>query len=224
MNMQTVPPGSGYQPPELNTTQQKAMRIIKGSAPFEDRFNPNHDELVALIKTLRSMGCRIVFTTGVWDLFHIGHAEYIQRGKEETIKLYPDAEHVIVVVGVDTDTLTKKRKGPDRPVVPQDERIRVLAHLRSVDILALQTENDQLFRLVPHDVRVISQSTKDLPDLKNMKCQCEHVVNLPPQAETSTTARIRRLSLDGAISVLVSIERRLSRVLEEVRSEIEKPK
>lgn len=205
-----------------NTVQQRALRIIKGTATFEDRFVPEHGTLVQLIGVLRSMGCIIGFTTGVWDLFHLGHPEYIHRGKEEVAKLYPDADHIVMVVGVDSDEFTKQRKGPKRPIVPQEERLKVLGHIRSVDVLTLQYEADQLFKVVKHDVRVISESTKDLPLLEMIQQQCAHIVNLPPQAETSTTARIRQLTLDGASSTLLKVEQVLVAALKGVRDEIEK--
>lgn len=202
------------------SVQQRVLRIIKGTATFDDRFVPNHENLGALIGLLRSMGCVIVFTTGVWDLFHIGHPEYIQLGKEKAVELYPQGTTIIMVVGVDTDDLTRQRKGPNRPIVPQDERVRVLGHVRAVDILTLQYEADQLFRRVKHDVRVISTSTVDLPGIEKVQEQCEHIVNLPPQAETSTTARVRQLSFDGAASMLLKVEEKLTAVLREVRDGI----
>ncbi len=212
--------GKDYRPAGLNTVQQRALRIIKGTAGFDDRFVPDHEVLTELMTALRSMGCVIVFVTGVWDLIHIGHAEYIRRGKKKAAKLYPDADHIIMVVGVDSDAFTKERKGPDRPIVPEDERLRMLGHLRSVDILTLQYKADQLYRTVPHEVRIISESTKDLPGLEKIKSQCVHIINLPPQAETSTTARIRRLSIDGAANLLLKLEKKLAAALKEIRDEI----
>lgn len=214
--------GAAYKPAELNDVRHRALRILKNTASFEDRYVQDHEDLVTLIETLRTMGCIIGFTTGTWDLFHIGHADYIQLGKDEVAKKYPNADHIIMVVGVDTDAITKKRKGPDRPIVPQAERVKVLGHVRAVDILALQTEEDQLFQIIPHEVRVVSTSTTDLPALEMIQERCEHVVNLPPQAETSTTARVRQLSLDGAAKVLMNVEKRLAAALKEVRDEIDK--
>lgn len=211
-----------YQAVEPNMVQQRALRIIKGTASFKDRFIPKHEEIVELVEELRSMGCTIVFVTGVWDLIHIGHAEYIQNGKNEAAKFYPNTDHVIMVVGVDTDEFTKRRKGPDRPIVPQDERLRMLAHLRAVDIITLQYEADQLFTIVPHDVRVISQTTQDLPEIEKIQQQCAHIVNLPPQSETSSTARIRRLSIDGSAALLMKVEKGLTSTLKEIRDELEK--
>lgn len=210
----------GYKPVAPDSIHQKALRITTGKARFQDKFVPDHKDLGALIETLRSMGCTIVFVTGVWDLFHIGHAEYLHHGKEEALKLFPDSDRVVMVVGVETDELTKKRKGPDRPIVPQDERVRVLGHLQSVDILTLQYEPDQLYRVVTHDVRIISQSTTDLPNLSEIQRYCAKIVNLPPQAETSTTGLVRRLTMEGGTKTLLSVENALARALQEVRDEI----
>ncbi len=211
-----------YEPARVNPQHQRALRVIKGTATFEDRFVPNHNEVVELIAALRAMGCVIAFTTGNWDLFHIGHAEYIARGKKEAAKLYPEADHVVMVVGIDTDEMTKKRKGPTRPIVPESERSKVLSHLRAVDLIVPQYEPDQLYCLVEHDVRVISTSTGDLPEHDEIRRYCQHLVNLPPQAETSTTARIRRLAIDGSLDVVKNVTEKLTAVLKEVTDELGK--
>lgn len=211
----------GSKPNKPNPHHQRAARLLKGSASYEDRFIPNHEELKEVIAHLRSMGSVIVFTTGVWDLFHIGHAEYIQRGREEARKLYPDAEHITTVLGVDTDELTKIRKGPKRPIVPEGERCKILSQLRTVDLITLQYEPNQLYRVIEHDVRVISTSTQDLPeDFEDIKAQCEHLVNLPPQAETSTSARIRLLAMDGKLETLASFRDRFEKLFKEMSDEL----
>jgi D-glycero-beta-D-manno-heptose 1-phosphate adenylyltransferase len=215
--------GKMYQVAQPDPILRKARRIVDGTATFEDRFVPEHKDLTNLINALRSMDCIIGLTIGVWDLIHIGHAKYIAEGKKAAAKLYPDINHVIMIVGVDTDELTKQRKGPDRPIVPQDERIAMLGHLRAVDVITLQYEIDQLYGLVCPDVQIVSTSTKDLPpDLEKVRCHCGNLVNLPPQAETSTTARVRRLTLDGAANVLLKVEKGLTATLKEVRDELEK--
>ena len=208
---------------EIDSVQRRALRIIKGTATFDDRYVPEHEVLKQLVGVLRAMGCTIAATIGTWDLIHIGHLQYIALGKEEAGRLYPDTEHMIMVVGVDTDDLTRKRKGPTRPIVQQDERLKVLGHQRPIDVITLQYEFDQLYSVISPDVQIVSTSTKDLPaDLEKVKCHCKHVVNLPPQAETSTSARIRRLTIDGANAVLLKVEKGLTKILQEVRDEIQK--
>ncbi|MFA5942729.1 MAG: hypothetical protein WC798_03610 [Candidatus Paceibacterota bacterium] len=209
-----------YHAAEPDPILRKAQRIIKGTAEFEDRFVPNHEELVKLVNMLRSMSCVIAFVTGVWDLIHIGHLDYCALGKKEAAKLYPGADHVILVIGVETDKLTKMRKGPKRPAVSENERVRTLAHQRWADVITLQYEPNQLFVTVPHDVRIISTSTADLPNLEMIQKQCAHIVNLPPQAETSTTARIRQFYFEGVEEAFVEIEQGIKTTLQNVRNKI----
>jgi D-beta-D-heptose 7-phosphate kinase/D-beta-D-heptose 1-phosphate adenosyltransferase len=206
--------------------RKRATRILRASVahyiPFNERYISDHAELVEVLKDLRSRGATIVFTTGVWDLFHIGHGDYIQKGRDETAKLFPDAEHIIMVVGVDTDALTKERKGPQRPIVPEDERCRVLGHLRPVDIITPQHVLNQLYELVSPHVLIVSTSTKDLPpDLLEAKKHCEHIVSLPPQAETSTSARVRKLTLDGGLDMLKRVRARVTTFLEDLSNELQ---
>lgn len=222
MSTATVKAGEGFKQPTLDLVHKRAQRILKGTAVFEDRFVPDQKELVNLVDVLRSMGCKVVLTMGVWDLFHIGHAEYIRRGKEEALKRYPDADHIIMVVAVDTDALTKKRKGPTRPIVPEDERVRVLSHLRVVDVLTLEHTMGELPEVLPHDVRVISTSTTDIKDIKEQERFCEHLVNLPPQADTTTTARIRQLALDGQLETVKKIVADLRGIAGSVNGALEK--
>ncbi len=208
-----------------NPLHQRIARILKTTEsitiPFSDRYVPDHKELVVILKLIRSMGGIIVFATGVWDMFHIGHGDYIEKGKREARKLYPNAEYIIMVVGVDTDILTKNRKGPNRPIVPEDERCRVLRHLRSVDIITPQNKLNQLYSIIEPEVQIISTSTEDLPPgLRLVRQHCTHIVNLPPQAQTSTTARIRQLSFDGGIALLGKMKGKLTDLLEELQNEL----
>jgi cytidyltransferase-like protein len=198
---------------------RRALRIIKGTARFEDRYIPNHDELIALVETMQNMGCAIVLTMGTWDFFHMGHSEYIRRGKEEAAKLCADAEHLIMIVAVDTDRLTRERKGPKRPFVPENERARMIEQLRSVDIVTLEDKLRELPPKLPHDVRVISQSTNDPVALEAQQRYCTHLVNLPPQLDDSSTARIRRLALEGKLETIEKVEKGLEKLLREIRSE-----
>ncbi len=211
--------------PSPNLLHQRVARILKTTEsiaiPFSDRYVPDHKELIVILKLIRSMGGIIVFATGVWDMFHIGHGDYIEKGKLEARKLYPNAEYKIMVVGVDTDMLTKNRKGPNRPIVPEDERCRVLRHLRSVDIITPQNKLNQLYSIIEPEVQIISTSTEDLPPgLRLVRQHCVHIVNLPPQAQTSTTARIRQLSFGGGIALLGKMKGKLTDLLEELQNEL----
>ena len=76
----------------------------------------------------------IGYTTGVYDMFHIGHLNVIRRAKEQCDYL---------IVGVSTDELVQIDKGKT-PVIPFEERIQIVAALRDVDEVVPQTDKDKL--------------------------------------------------------------------------------
>lgn len=75
----------------------------------------------------------IVYTTGTFDLFHIGHLNVLTAAKGLGDKL---------VVGVSTDELVAEYK-PAKPVVPFEERIRIVGALKCVDIVIPQYTLDK---------------------------------------------------------------------------------
>jgi hypothetical protein len=79
-----------------------------------------------------------------------------------------------------------------------DERCRIIGHLRAVDVVVAQNEPETLYRNLPYHARVISKSTNDLPNMEELQRYCEHVIELEPQAQTSTTAMVRKLHFNGA--------------------------
>lgn len=89
------------------------------------------DRLGQLGDELRSEGSRIVFTNGHFDLLHVGHLRYLRAAS----KLGD-----VLVVGVNDDRTTTERKGPSRPILPQDERAELLAGLGSVDYATIFSE------------------------------------------------------------------------------------
>src|SRR5579871_5634371 len=95
---------------------------------FKNRFVPDHAALKDVIANLKQEGAKVVLTQGVYDLIHEGHARYLEAAKS-----YGD----VLLVGVDSDELTKLRKGPNRPIVPQGERVTMLLHLRHVDLVTI---------------------------------------------------------------------------------------
>lgn len=65
---------------------------------------------------------KIGYTTGVFDLFHIGHLNLLRRAKER-------CEHLIV--GVSSDELVAYKN--KRAVIPFEERIQIVQAIRYVD-------------------------------------------------------------------------------------------
>lgn len=76
----------------------------------------------------------IGYTTGVFDLFHIGHLNIIKQAKKECDYL---------IVGVTTDELCLKLKNR-KPIIPLKERIEIIKSIRGVDQVVEQREIDEL--------------------------------------------------------------------------------
>lgn len=77
---------------------------------------------------------KIGYTTGVFDLFHIGHLNILKRAKEQ-------CEYLIV--GVTTDTLCFSRK-QKYPIINQQERMEIVSAIRYVDKVILQENMDKV--------------------------------------------------------------------------------
>ncbi len=164
--------------------------IFGDQTSFENRYIPNHEQLQKSVELWKQLGLRIVLTSGTFDLFHIGHAQYLEKAK---------ALGDVLIVGVDSDARVKKRKGPERPIVPENERVLILAHVRHVDVVTLKNVDDpsnHLIKLVQPDILVVSESTDHKANEVDEKSQyCGEIVVLEPQATTSTSAKLRMIQI-----------------------------
>jgi len=165
--------------------------------------------------TLKDNGYKIVLTQGVWDLLHEGHAKYLQKAK----KLGD-----VLIVAVDTDEVVKYRKGPSRPIVPEKERVKMISHLKHVDLIVMKeskTDNEKLIKLIKPNILVVSKTTKSkiagadfISRVKKRFGQhCGDVIGLMPQSTTSTTARIRLLTIKGAEDLAKELQKSIENFL-----------
>ncbi len=124
--------------------------IFSSDVNFEQRLMPSLEQLAELAEHLRGIGLRLVLTSGSFDLVHLGHVKYLAKAKE-----LGD----VLIVGVDSDAKIRHRKGEDRPMVPESERLEMLAHQRPVDVIFLKADDEErwaLIRAVRPDVLVLS--------------------------------------------------------------------
>jgi rfaE bifunctional protein nucleotidyltransferase chain/domain len=80
----------------------------------------------------KAQGDKIVFTNGVYDLLHAGHATLLEKARDLGDCL---------VVGVNSDASVRRLKGPKRPLAPQGDRVKLLAALQSVDYVTVFSED-----------------------------------------------------------------------------------
>ena len=131
---------------------------------------------------------RVVLTSGSFDLIHLGHVKYLTRAKE-----LGD----VLVVGVDSDAKIRRRKGEDRPMVPERERLEMLAHQRPVDLLYLKDEDEQrwgLIKAVSPDVLVLTEDhTYSAAEQEELREFCARIEVVERQASVTTSERIRQM-------------------------------
>lgn len=165
--------------------------IFSPNVNFDDRLVDSLDEMRELVAHLRGIGLRVVLTSGSFDLIHLGHVKYLARAKE-----LGD----VLVVGVDSDAKIKRRKGPDRPMVPEGERLEMLAHQRPVDLIFLKGDEHErwgLIKAVSPDVLVLtadhSYSESDQEGLLEFVGAIEVIER---QSAVTTSERIRQLYMN----------------------------
>ena len=73
------------------------------------------------------------YTTGVYDMFHIGHLNILKRAKEQCDYL---------IVGVSTDELVQHDKNKT-PIIPFEERCAIVEAIRYVDKVVPQTDKNK---------------------------------------------------------------------------------
>jgi len=171
-------------------------------------------QIKPLVAKYRQLGKKIVLTQGSFDMVHIGHARYCEEAKKYG---------TVLIVGVDSDDKIRARKGPDRPVVPQDERLEMLTYLRPVDVVVLKDEKWPKWFLIGEicpDVLVTTKQTYTEKQLKELEKICGQVVVLDPMATTSTSAKIRRVQIGAAKKIGATISAKLIKSIEEVLQEL----
>jgi D-beta-D-heptose 7-phosphate kinase/D-beta-D-heptose 1-phosphate adenosyltransferase len=81
-------------------------------------------DMIAIRRRLKRQGRKVVFTNGVFDILHAGHAALLEKAAS-----FGD----VLVLGLNSDASVRRLKGASRPIVPFRDRAKLLASLRVVD-------------------------------------------------------------------------------------------
>lgn len=120
--------------------------MTRSLRPSSEKVLPLAD-LIAVLRPLRAQGRTVVFTNGCYDLIHAGHLALLERAA---------GEGELLVIGLNGDASVRRLKGPARPILPFDERARLLAALEVVDWVTRFDEDTpaEIIRALGPDVLV----------------------------------------------------------------------
>ena len=143
---------------------------------------------VEATRARRRRGERLVFTNGCFDILHPGHVRYLEQARELGEML---------LVGLNSDGSVRGLKGPDRPILAQEERATVLAALESVDYVVVFGEETplRLIQQVVPDV-LVKGGDWDVAQIVGrdvVETAGGRVLSIPFVAGHSTTGIIERI-------------------------------
>jgi D-beta-D-heptose 7-phosphate kinase/D-beta-D-heptose 1-phosphate adenosyltransferase len=90
-------------------------------------------EIKAIAAQARCNGQSLVFTNGCFDLVHRGHVHLLRAAK---------AAGDLLIVALNSDRSVSEIKGPKRPIMPETDRIELIAAMEMVDYLVIFDEPD----------------------------------------------------------------------------------
>ncbi len=89
------------------------------------------EALKPIVEQLHREGKTVTWTNGVFDLLHAGHITYLMKAA---------ALGDVLIVGINSDASARELKGPERPIIPEDNRALVLSALECVDYVVVFSE------------------------------------------------------------------------------------
>ena len=146
------------------------------------------EQLIGERVRLRSLGLRLVFTNGVFDLLHVGHIRYLAQARA-----LGDA----LLVAINSDRTVRELKGNSRPITNELERAEILAALRQVDYVTIFDDispRSLIATLLP-DVLAKGGDYQlhQIHGREEVESAGGKVVSLPLEPGLSTTALIERM-------------------------------
>ncbi len=131
---------------------------------------------------------KVVLTNGCFDILHVGHLRTFKEAK---------AQGDILVVGLNSDQSIRGLKGETRPIIPQDDRLELLAALEPIDYVTLFDEATavRLIEIIKPQVYIKGgdYTLDSLPEKDVLIRYQVEVKFIPLVAGISTTELIKRI-------------------------------
>jgi rfaE bifunctional protein nucleotidyltransferase chain/domain len=134
---------------------------------------------------------KIALTSGTFDLLHVGHLHYL-----DAVKALGD----VVIVMLSGDNRVKARKGPERPIIPENDRAAMLDALKIVDYVFIDPATAQPDEIDPVHTEIVATLQPDVyatdgedPRFWNIMDPSQLQVVERTEDDTSTTAIIEHI-------------------------------
>jgi len=172
----SVASGASYEEASIIANQAAAIEVSKlGTATVSQkelvrRFEHEHakikdaNDLISILESQKAQGEKVVFTSGCFDILHLGHISYLKSAA----KLGN-----VFVVGLNTDDSIKRIKGDSRPIISEEQRAEIISLLDFVDYVTFFDEDtpEAILELLKPDVFVKGgdYNEEDLPEASVVK-------------------------------------------------------
>jgi rfaE bifunctional protein nucleotidyltransferase chain/domain len=145
-------------------------------------------ELTWRVEALKGDGRRVVFTNGCFDILHPGHVRMLEKARS-----LGDA----LIVGINSDASVQEIKGPQRPLIPEDERAELLAALQAVDFVTVfdePTPRELIAAILPAVlVKGSDWGPDEIVGREEVEAAGGEVISIPLEVGYSTTKLIERI-------------------------------
>ncbi|MCL4217520.1 MAG: adenylyltransferase/cytidyltransferase family protein [Candidatus Hydrogenedentes bacterium] len=113
----------------VTVSNAEVVKAMQGKgAPAKQK---TMDEVAGIVKRLKEEGKSVVWTNGCFDILHVGHVTYLMKAA---------SLGDVLVVGLNSDASVRKVKGPDRPIVSEQDRVLVMSALECVSYITVFSE------------------------------------------------------------------------------------
>lgn len=157
------------------------------------------------VAAAREDGKTVGLVQGSWDLFHLGHLRYILKAR---------AQCDFLIIAMDSDEKIRKRKGPTRPVIPESERYEFIKLLNVADEIVVKSLDDpkwHLIKSVKPDVLIAIKENYSDEQIEKLQKYCGRVAVLPRQAKTSTSDKIRQITIASRAKKVAGVEEKVAK-------------
>lgn len=159
----------------------------------------SQEELIQVTAREKRAGRRVVFTNGCFDLLHPGHVRCLAEAR---------ALGDVLVVAINSDRSVRGNKGPERPIVPEQDRAEVMAALASVDYVTLfdePTPRELISRVLPSIlVKGADWALDQVAGREEVEAAGGRVVSIPLAPGYSTTNLVQRIRNAGTAAAAAS--------------------